>query len=90
LNSDEWGLVDRCILFLTTDLECEWPEDDFFGIAEYPRLLDLVSGGTLNVRATEKLRTQEERMRAAGDQAIWPFLRPSDLTDAQARHRVRS
>ena len=61
--------LDRCYLFLKTDLEFEWPAPEQ-SIAK--GLLQIVSLGRF-------WRPSEEDYRSHGDFAVWPFLRRSDF-----------
>jgi hypothetical protein len=65
LNNDRRAFLERCILFLKSNAEFEWPRQKFrpwYGIL---RLLG--SGRTLK-------RREEEEM-SIGDKDVWPFLK---------------
>ncbi|HZQ22697.1 MAG TPA: hypothetical protein VFA89_07840 [Terriglobales bacterium] len=65
LNEERRAFMERCILFLKSDVEFEWPRQKFrpwYGIL---RLLGF--GRTLK-------RREEEEM-SIGDKEVWPFLK---------------
>lgn len=67
-------LMDRCLLFLSTDLEYAWPQDDFIRISGVPPLLDALSFGRLNRRINNEAQREDAAMQAAGDLRTWPFV----------------
>jgi hypothetical protein len=71
-------LIERCIVFLTSDNEYEWPHYSF--ATENRRFLERLLG-------LGKKRSNEEweRFKAAGEIDAWPFLRVSDLQEAVSR-----
>jgi hypothetical protein len=73
------ALFDRCVYFLRSDLEYEWPRDDLAWIEAYPKLLNGLTLGHLNRRLIAEQGRAEEEMRKAGDLEVWPFLRRADL-----------
>ena len=66
------AILERCQLFLTTDLPFEWPEPQIGVLATISNLL---SFGSVARRRTE-------RMGTIGDMAYWPFIRESDYSAA--------
>jgi hypothetical protein len=67
--------VARCVLFLKTDFEYEWP-------LRRPSLLHLLIGLlTLGIA----VRRSRERWERSGDYHVWPFRRYADYKRALAR-----
>ena len=73
-NTETRAMLDRCVLFLDSDLEFEWP---------------VLRIGLVNVLSKLKTRTKQvmglsphsEEVRAGskvGDEMVWPFFRRSD------------
>jgi hypothetical protein len=69
-------LLDRCALFLSTDLPYAWPRLGFWGTFPFLRRLPLLG------RVAKSRRAEFE---AAGDPDAWPFLRRKDLEEARLR-----
>jgi hypothetical protein len=67
-------ILERCYLFLTTDLEFEWP---------VPKP-SLVKGVLSMIGLGRLFRASEEEYKSKGDFAVWPFCRRSDY-DAQVQ-----
>jgi hypothetical protein len=60
--------LERCYLFLRTDLEFEWPAPT-----------DSVGRGLLQILTLGRLfRPSQEEYKSKGDFEVWPFLRRSD------------
>jgi hypothetical protein len=73
------AFFDRCIQFLKTDLEYEWPQDRYYargGLHKTPLIMSL--GLLLPVHWMLKRRHAQQE--AAGDSAVWPFIRRADIT----------
>jgi hypothetical protein len=58
LGAEQSAFVERCVLFLTSDLEFEWPPQRLHLWRTFIRFLEL-----------DKTETT-----ASGDEAVWPFL----------------
>lgn len=69
--------LERCRLFLTTDLPFEWPKPK---VGVVPSILNLLSFGLIS-------RRSEEQLRQIGEVDYWPFIRKSDYMDTVAQHR---
>ncbi len=86
LSPELHELFDRCALFLRTDLEYEWPYDNFIGIGGlgiFGRILTLGLSTFLD-RAIQKREEQRlTQMLVIGTEAAWPFI---SVTDYE-RHR---
>ncbi len=75
LNEERRAFVERCILFLKSNAEFEWPRQKFrpwYGIL---RLLGL--GRTLKRR--------EEQEMNIGDKEVWPFLKKAEYEETAGR-----
>jgi len=71
------AILERCRLFLTTDLPFEWPEPKpslFSGI------LNFLSFGLI-------ARRNEKQLRQLGEVDYWPFIRKSDYLAALTKDR---
>jgi hypothetical protein len=78
LNAERRTFVERCLLFLRSDLEFRWLPPEFrlkYGIL---RLIGL--GGVLK-------RREEEEM-SIGDKDVWPFLKKAEYEEAASKSRV--
>ena len=71
------AVLERCRLFLTTDLPFEWPEPK---TGVLPSILNLLSLGSIARRSAEQLR-------GLGEVDYWPFIRKSDYTAARTQER---
>lgn len=67
-------LLDRCQLFLSTDLPYEWPRLGFWGTFPFLRTIPLLARVAKSRRAD---------FAAAGETGAWPFLRHKDLEEAR-------
>jgi hypothetical protein len=68
LNDECRALAERCILFLKSDVEFEWPPQKFgfrYGI------LRLLGFGRI-------LKQRDQRETSIGDHDVWPFFRHAD------------
>lgn len=68
LNDDQRAILKRCLLFLRSDLEFQWPPPKFrlrYGLL---RLFGL--GRNLN--------RQEQQEMSVGDKEVWPFLNKAE------------
>ncbi len=65
LNDERHAILERCLLFLRSDLEFQWPPPKFHPWYGILRFLGL--GWTLKRRAQEEMRI--------GDVDVWPFLK---------------
>ena len=77
LNDKGRALVERCVLFLRSDLEFQWPPPKFrlrYGIL---RLLGL---GRI-------VKRWEEQDMSIGDIEVWPFLKKTDYDGALSKRR---
>jgi hypothetical protein len=76
----------RCVLFLHSDQEYEWPEP----AAVLPLLLHLVAMfdavATLVTMIIGAMRRRDDELE--GDEGAWPFLTFRDLENAAARPRL--
>lgn len=83
-NEKVRSILERCQLFLTTDLPFEWPEPK---ISLLSGILNLLSFGSI-------ARRSEKRLRELGEADYWPFIRKSDyvnaLTQAQGNRAAAS
>jgi hypothetical protein len=82
LNREGHALFDRCLLFLQSDLEYEWPQDRFdrtWGCIPHLHVLTL---GLTWLYTRWKVRRNERfyaEVRSSGDFDVWPFFRRADL-----------
>jgi len=65
LNDEGRAFLERCILFLKSDAEFEWPRQKF---RPWYGILRLLGFG-------RTLKRQEEAEMSIGDKEVWPFLR---------------
>lgn len=73
------AILERCRLFLTTDLPFEWPEPKISMLAG---ILNFLLFGSI-------ARRSEEQLRKFGEVDYWPFIRMSDYTAALTQERGR-
>jgi hypothetical protein len=69
------SLVERCVLFLRSELEYEWPA----GFMKAPFSLIALRLLRLGSLAERRERLEENRIRSLGDIDCWPFIRAGDL-----------
>jgi hypothetical protein len=83
-NAETRALLERCVLFLDTDLAFEWP---------VPQVSLSNIGKNLRSRVGRWLGMEEEGRQAGakqdgldgGDEDVWPFFREEDLAKASVR-----
>ena len=79
LDQEGRELFERCILFLESDLEYEWPKRNPLGCIS--NLLwvipDTLTWGRLGNWRENRLKKKMERME--GDHEVWPFFRKEDF-----------
>lgn len=73
LGDDACAVFERCIAFLGSDLEYEWPEIHWFSFST--GLLRLVGLGKLTER---KGREYLNQIGEHGNLEVWPFIRERD------------
>jgi len=81
LNPEAGALFERCIAFLNSDLEYEWPPLEWWSLSQaFLRLIGL--------RRIADRRGDEwtQKVRKIGKWEVWPFIREEDLV----RRCVRS
>jgi hypothetical protein len=78
LTPESKEAVARCILFLHSDLSWEWPS------TRISLVTLLCNIGTFGVAR----RRADERYRAAGEFAVWPFFRRADYEAALANPKL--
>lgn len=78
LPADTKALLERCVLFLHSDLEFEWP---------LPRiaLRNLIPNALSSIRRVFGAAPTENR--ASGDEGVWPFFREQDYFSQLDKHR---
>ncbi len=72
LNGEQFALFERCVLFLNSDLEFQWPLPKFglrYGIVR------LLGFGWL-------LKRRDQKDMGLGDTEVWPFLKRTDYEEA--------
>ena len=78
-SDDERREIAKCVLFLKTDQEYQWPRHstlkELLGDLRY-----LVSFGRVPVYSSKELLDP-----TAGDLEVWPFIHPKDLEAARSR-----
>jgi len=80
LNDEGRALVERCILFLRSELEFEWPPPKF-----------RVRYGLLRLLGLGRIVTQwEDKEMSIGEKEVWPFLRKADYEDATKARLAQS
>jgi hypothetical protein len=86
LSPEGREIFDRCALFLRTDLEYQWPKENFIGVGGLGVLGRILTLG-LSVFIDRAWRRREERrltaMAVIGEKAAWPFL----TTDEYSLHQ---
>ena len=65
LNEEHRAFVERCILFLKSDAEFEWPRQKF---RPWHGILRLLGFG-------RSLKRREDEEMSIGDKDVWPFLK---------------
>lgn len=65
LNDERRAFMERCILFLRSDVEFEWPRQKF---RPWYGILRLLGFG-------RALKRREEEEMSIGDKEVWPFLK---------------
>jgi hypothetical protein len=73
-SPDEIKLIERCVVFLTSDREYEWPQYSF--ATENRTIIERLLG--LGKQYSEE---EWERFKSAGEIDAWPFLRLSDYQE---------
>ena len=85
MNEEGRALFDRCVLFLQSDLEYEWPQDRFDRTWGCVPGLHVLTLGLTWIYTRWKVRQNERfnaEVRASGDFDVWPFLRRTDYEAA--------
>ena len=77
LTDDGRAIVERCLLFLKSDLEFQWPATKLR--LWYP-LLRLIGLGRI-------VNRQVEKEMSIGEMEVWPFLRKTDYEEATSRQQ---
>jgi len=77
LDSPEEVLFRRCALFLDTTLEYEWPDLRGHNLA-HP-IIAILTGDIFRFRRVQ-------HGKEAGEYAVWPFFRRSDMADAKGAY----
>jgi hypothetical protein len=75
LNPEARALFERCIAFLGSDLEYEWPTVEQWSLSQ--AFLRLVGLGRV---ANRKADAWTEKMTRFGTLEVWPFIREEDCT----------
>jgi hypothetical protein len=75
-------MYERCILFLDSELEYEWPEWHPKPRPWFMWLRNLLSSGQAEMKTREAEATEDEAWRAVGDVEVWPFIRRQDYDNA--------
>jgi len=84
LDPEARELFERCIAFLNSDLEYEWPTIEWWSFSR--AILRKIG---LRKRADEKADRYIEEMRGLGKWELWPFIREEDLAKESVRsHKV--
>lgn len=68
LNDERRAFLERCILFLKSDVEFQWPRQKLRPWHGILRLLGL----------ERILKRREEEEMSIGDKEVWPFLRKAE------------
>jgi hypothetical protein len=68
LTQEGLAFMERCLLFLQSDLDFQWPNTKVH--IWYPVLRLIGLGGIVNRRI--------EKQMSVGDKEVWPFLRKAD------------
>ncbi len=75
LGSDAQDLFHRCINFLRTEYEYEWPVDNLATIERLPKGIDALTLGVLSRWLKTRNADRAQQMTQAGDIRAWPFMR---------------
>jgi hypothetical protein len=78
--------LERCALFLDSNLEYEWPRDRFYTGGKAPRLAFVLTLG-LYLPFYIWLRRRYLEQEAARDSTVWPFIRRSDYEQERDRRK---
>lgn len=76
LTDEGRAFIKRCLLFLKSDLEFQWPSPRLR--LWYPVLRLIGFGRVLN--------RQIEKQMSKGDADVWPFLKKTDYEEALSKH----
>jgi hypothetical protein len=79
------ALFERCVAFLDSDLEYEWPAIQRVSLSS--GLLRLIG---LHKIADKKADEQTDKMNSFGKLEVWPFIREEDLARVSPSRRVRA
>lgn len=79
-TGDSHEFLNRCMLFLRSDLEYLWPIDNFLQIRSVGPVLNALSFGTANKALEQRYQRIMAELAEAGDLAVWPFISRQDLT----------
>jgi hypothetical protein len=75
LDQERRAFLERCILFLKSDIEFQWPRQKF---RPWYGILRLLGFGRI-------LKRREEEEMSIGDKEVWPFLKQAQYQET--RHR---
>jgi hypothetical protein len=84
LDPEPKALFERCIAFLDSDLEYEWPTIQRVSLSS--GLLRMIG---LHKIVDEKANEWTEKMNRLGKLEVWPFIREEDLARASVRSHKR-
>ena len=88
LTSEVRDIFDRCILFLRSDLEYQWPEDNFIGIrglGSFGRIFTLGLSVFLDRARERREKRRLVALRVVGENAVWPFFETEEYTLQRCR-----
>jgi hypothetical protein len=74
LNPEATALFERCIAFLNSDFEYEWPPLEWRSLSQ--ALQRLIGFGKIADRRGDEWT---QRVRGFGNWEVWPFIRKEDL-----------
>jgi hypothetical protein len=80
LSPDAMALFERCIAFLGSDLEYEWPPTKSWSVSQF--LLRFLG---MRKRADAEAKKWTKEAERFGDLNAWPFIRKRDIEELSTR-----
>lgn len=81
LSKDELALVARCILFLRSDREYEWPYFDTRSFFLKDLFLSIITLGYHFYKRRKEHKRSFEEWKKSGDFDLWPFYSKAEYAD---------
>jgi len=90
LTQQSLEYYNRCLLFLGSNLEYEWPDEKgrFFQVAGFGPVIRILTFGLsyfVDKVLEKRAKSFMDKYRHAGDFEVWPFIRKSDYDNERKR-----